>query len=41
MTPNANNMYDGYIFNAPMIQMLSIVGMFKDPRQAAEYNCCG
>lgn len=39
-TPNENNMYDGYIFNAPLIKMLSVVGIFKDLRQLEGYNCC-
>jgi hypothetical protein len=30
----------GYIFNAPLAQMVSIIAMFKDPRQVAEYDCC-
>ena len=38
--PNEHNMYDGYIFNAPLIKMLSIVAIFKDPRQLEEYGCC-
>lgn len=40
MTPNENSMYDGYIFNAPLIQTLSIVGIFKDERQFEGYTCC-
>ena len=40
MTPNKNNMFDGYIFNAPLLKSISIVGMFKDPRQVSEYSCC-
>ena len=32
-TPNANNMYDGYIFNAPLLTRLTVVGIFKDLRQ--------
>ena len=39
-SPNGNNLYDGWIFNAPLIQTLSVTGMFKDPRQVAEYDCC-
>lgn len=39
-TPNKNNMYDGYIFNAPLLKMISIVALFKDPRELQEYACC-
>ncbi len=39
-TPNENNKYDGWIFNAPLIEVISVVGIFKDPRQVAEYDCC-
>ena len=39
-TPNENNLYDGWIFNAPLLETLSVTGIFKDPRQVAEYNCC-
>lgn len=40
VTPNSNNMYDGYIFNAPYLRSISITAIFKDPRQVAEYDCC-
>ena len=40
-TPNENNMYDGYIFDAPLLKTISIVALFKDLRQLEEYNCCG
>lgn len=40
-TPNENNMYDGYIFNAPLLKTISVVALFKDLRQLEEYNCCG
>lgn len=39
-TPNENNMYDGWIFNAPMIQVISVIGVFKDIRQLENYACC-
>jgi len=38
--PNANNMYDVFLFNLPLITSLSVVGIFKDPRQVAEFGCC-
>lgn len=38
--PNENGMYDGYIFNAPLIRTISIEAIFKDPRQLDNYGCC-
>ncbi len=38
--PNKNNMYDAYIFNAPFVKTISVVGIFKDPRQLKQYACC-
>lgn len=39
-TPNEHNYYDGYVFNAPMLERLSIIAVFKDPRQVQELSCC-
>lgn len=39
-TPNERNMYDGWIFNAPMLEVISVIGIFKDPRQVEDYACC-
>ena len=39
-TPNENGMYDCYIFNAPLIKTLSIIAVFKDPRQSEQFTCC-
>lgn len=39
-SPNENGMYDAYIFNAPMIKQISVVAIFKDPRQLENYSCC-
>lgn len=39
-TPNANNMYDGWLFNAPFTKKISIIGIFKDLRQLEQYGCC-
>lgn len=39
-TPNENGMYDCYIFNAPLIKTLSIIAVFKDPRQLEQFTCC-
>ena len=38
--PNNEGMLDCFIFNAPMIEKISVVGIFKDPRQLTKYNCC-
>ena len=38
--PNENNMLDGYIFNAPLLKQISVVAIFKDPRQLDDYGCC-
>ncbi len=39
-TPNENGMYDGYIFNNPFVKYISVIGIFKDPRQLINYDCC-
>jgi hypothetical protein len=39
-TPNNNNKYDGWIFNSPLLEKLSLIAIFKDPRQLEEYDCC-
>lgn len=39
-TPNANNMYDAWVFNAPLLKTISVIGIFKDPRQLIGYDCC-
>lgn len=40
ITPNSNNMYDCWIFNIPLIKKISVIGIFKDPRQLENYGCC-
>lgn len=39
-TLNENGMYDGWVFNAPFIKYISVIGIFKDPRELQQYNCC-
>ena len=39
-TPNDNGMLDCFLFNAPFVKQISIVAVFKDPRQLQQYNCC-
>lgn len=38
--PNANGMLDCFIFNAPFLEQVSVVAVFKDPRQLNQYSCC-
>ena len=38
--PNANGMLDCFLFNAPFVRQVSIVAVFKDPRQLSKYKCC-
>ena len=39
VTPNQNGFLDCYIFNAPLIKQVSIVAIFKDPRQLEMFQC--
>lgn len=39
-TPNENGMYDCFVFNAPLLSMVSISAIFKDLRQLDNYSCC-
>ncbi len=39
-TPNENGMYDCFVFNAPLLDAVSVTAIFKDPRQLDGYNCC-
>jgi hypothetical protein len=39
-TPNENNMYDAFIFNAPLLKRISVIGIFKDLRQVEDFSCC-
>lgn len=39
-TPNENNMFDCFIFNAPFIKQVTVVGIFKDLRQVEITGCC-
>lgn len=40
VTPNENGLLDCYIFNAPLIKQVSVVAVFKDPRQLVDFGCC-
>ena len=39
VTPNGEGLLDCYIFGAPLIKQVSIVAIFKDPRQLEEFQC--
>lgn len=39
-TPNENGMYDCFVFNAPLLNQISITAIFKDLRQLERYACC-
>lgn len=39
-TPNSNNFYDCFLFNAPLVKQVTVQAVFKDPRQAYERGCC-
>ena len=39
-TPNENNMYDCYVFNAPMLERVSVRAIFKDERMLENFGCC-
>lgn len=39
-SPNENNMYDVFIFNAPLLKIASISAIFKDERQLEYFECC-
>lgn len=38
--PNANGMLDCFLFNCPFIKQVSVVAVFKDPRQIEKFKCC-
>ena len=40
-TPNENGMYDGWIFNLPFVKTISVIGIFKDPRDLQKIGCDG
>ena len=39
VTPNSEGFLDCYIFDAPLIKQVSVVAIFKDPRQLEEFQC--
>ena len=39
VTPNSEGLLDCYIFNAPLVKQVSVIAIFKDPRQLEEFQC--
>lgn len=43
--PNDQGFLDCYVFNAPLLEKVTVIGIFKDPRQLSDYletlGCCG
>ena len=39
VTPNQRGLLDCYIFEAPLIKQISVVGIFKDPRELESFQC--
>ena len=39
ITPNSEGLLDCYIFEAPLIKQVSIIAVFKDPRQLEAFQC--
>ena len=40
-TLNEHGMYDGWVFNLPFAKMITVIGIFKDPRQLQKLGCDG
>ncbi len=34
-------MYDGWIYNLPYVKNISVIGVFRDPRQLEKIGCNG
>lgn len=39
MAPNENKMYDCYVFNAPFLKRITVIGVFKDERLLKQFGC--
>ena len=39
VTPNQEGLLDCYIFDAPLIKQITVIGIFKDPRQLEDFQC--
>ena len=42
VTPNSEGLLDCYIFGAPLVKQITVIAIFKDPRQLDDFKCdCG
>ena len=39
MSPNKDGMCDCWVFNAPFLKRVTVIGVFKDERKLEEYGC--
>ena len=39
VSPNENGMCDCWVFNAPFIKRVTVIGVFKDERQLSKFGC--
>lgn len=39
ITPNQDGLLDCYIFDAPLIKQITVIAIFKDPRQLEGFQC--
>ena len=39
VTPNQDGLLDCYIFDAPLIKQITVIGIFKDLRQLEDFQC--
>lgn len=39
VSPNKNGMCDCWVFNAPFIKRVTVIGVFKDERQLSNFGC--
>lgn len=37
--PNKNNMYDCWVYNAPFLKAITVIAVFRDERQLAQFGC--
>ena len=39
VTPNSEGLLDCYIFGAPLVKQITVIAIFKDPRQLDDFKC--
>lgn len=39
-TPNENNLFDVWLYNAPLLKYVTVIAVFKDMRQLQDLGCC-